>query len=112
MIDLCLFLGLWGVAALTKKYMLCAGLTFVFMVLDVFRNGMDNYLILFAGSLLLLWMIVKDTLKYKEDSLIIRYNPFNEKSCIAPRVRLLILILFFVAFTIRLFAYFLIDGSK
>lgn len=77
------------------------------MVLDVFRNGMDNYLVLFAGIFLLLWMIINDTLKYKDDSLIIKYNPLRADSRLDPRVRFIILVLFFLAFLIRCLAYFL-----
>ncbi|MGN0846408.1 MAG: hypothetical protein ACI4RA_03375 [Kiritimatiellia bacterium] len=107
-LDLFLYLGIWGVSALNQKYMLCAGLMFIVMVLDVFQNGMSNAVLLLAGNFMLLWMTIKDTQRHKNEALILKYNPLNEKSKISPRVCLLLLLIFVLAFIVRIGSYFVV----
>ncbi len=48
---------------------------------------------------------MKDTLKNKDEALALKYNPLYEKNQLNPRVRLCVLIVFGVAFVIRVIAF-------
>lgn len=103
--DIGLLLGLWAAAAITQRYMICAGMVFVLMIIDIWFHSLDNSLLLCVGILLLCWMIMKDTLKNKDEALALKYNPLYEKNQLNPRVRLCVLIVFGVAFVIRVIAF-------
>lgn len=103
--DIGLILGLWAVAAITHRYMICAGMLFLLMVVDVWFHSLNNSLLLCACILLLCWMIIKGTLKYKDEFAILKYNPLYENNRLSPRVRLCILIVFMLAFAVRIIAF-------
>ena len=105
-VDIGLILGLWVVAAITQRYMICASMVFLLMLIDIWFHSLNNSLLLCAGILLLLWMIMKDTLKNKDESIVLKYNPLYDKNRLNPKIRLLILVLFSIAFLIRLIAFF------
>ena len=107
--DLALLMGLWGVAAITRRYMICAGMVFLLMVIDIWLHSMTNALMLCAGIFLLCWMIIKDTLKNKADSVVLKYNPLYAENKLNPKIRIAILIIFIVAFLIRIVAFFALN---
>ena len=74
--DIGLLLGLWAAAAITQRYMICAGMVFVLMIIDIWFHSLDNSLLLCVGILLLCWMIMKDTLKTRTKRL-----PLNTILC-------------------------------
>ena len=108
-VDIGLLLGLWAIAATTQRYMICAGMVFLLMAIDVWLNSLNNSLQLCAGILLLFWMVMKDTLKFKEESVVLKYNPLHDKSKLNRHVRALLLIVFGTAFAIRLISFLIFN---
>ena len=42
--DFGLLLGLWATAAITQRDMICAGMVFVLMIIDMWFHSLDNSL--------------------------------------------------------------------
>lgn len=99
---LLLFIGLR-----TQKYMLFLFFEFLFMVFDMALSRENHWQIHVMVNFFMLLLIIKDTLKNKDNSIILKYNPLYERNKLNPIVRIILLVIMLVSFFIHFLSGFL-----
>lgn len=95
------------IGLITQKYMLFVFLVFMFMVLDMVLGGENHWQIHVMSNFFMLLLIIKDTLRNKDNSLILKYNPLYERNKLNPKVRFVLLVIILISFFIHFFSKFL-----
>ena len=103
---ICLFFSICLLATVTKWYLACAGLIAVAIGVEVWLEGLVHSYAGLIGMVIMAMLVVADGRENKENSILQKYNPFNEKAKLNPVIRFVILLVFLLAFAIRLFSFF------
>ena len=106
LILICLFFSICLLAGATKLYLAGAGLIAVAIGVEVWIEGVAHSYACFIGMLIMTVLVIVDGRENKENSILQKYNPFNENVKLNPVIRFVILLVFLLAFAIRLFSFF------
>ena len=105
-INLTIFLGIVIFALITSSYLAGIILVFALSILEIVEYGMTHFMFLLMCELTIALFIIRETKFRKDNSPLLKYNPFYNKNVLSKKVQVVICTIFLVALAVRIIAFF------